>query len=100
LRAFGYVRSTSWGTLFDVRTIDQMEDYYAAYRAFGAMRESDIYQLRIKMASGELYMVDNRRVLHGRTGFSSSGGRHLHSCYIECDDLISRLSVLGRTRGQ
>jgi gamma-butyrobetaine dioxygenase len=76
---------------------DQMEAYYAAYRAFGAMRESDAYQLRIKMASGEMYMVDNRRVLHGRTGFSSSGGRHLQSCYIERDELISRLNVLNRT---
>ncbi len=76
---------------------EQMEAYYAAYRAFGAMRESDAYQLRIKMASGELYMVDNRRVLHGRTGFSSNGARHLQSCYIERDELISRLAVLSRS---
>ncbi len=76
---------------------DQMEAYYAAYRAFGEMRESDAYQLRIKMASGELYMVDNRRVLHGRTGFSSNGARHLQSCYIERDELVSRLTVLSRT---
>lgn len=75
---------------------DQMEAYYDAYRTFGAMRESDQYQLRIKMASGDLYMVDNRRVLHGRTGFSSNGARHLQSCYIERDELISRLTVLSR----
>ncbi len=76
---------------------EQMDAYYQAYRAFGAMRESDVYQLRIKMASGELYMVDNRRVLHGRTGFSSNGVRHLQSCYIERDELVSRLTVLGRS---
>lgn len=75
---------------------DQMEAYYAAYLAFAAMRESDQYQLRIKMSAGDLYMVDNRRVLHGRTGFSSSGARHLQSCYIERDELISRLMVLSR----
>ncbi len=75
---------------------DQMEAYYDAYLTFAAMRESEQYQLRIKMGSGDLYMVDNRRVLHGRTGFSSSGARHLQSCYIERDELISRLNVLNR----
>jgi gamma-butyrobetaine dioxygenase len=75
---------------------DQMQAYYDAYRTFGTMRESDAYQLRIKLESGELYMVDNRRVLHGRTGFASTGARHLQSCYIERDELISRLTVLGR----
>jgi gamma-butyrobetaine dioxygenase len=75
---------------------DDMQAYYDAYRRFGEMRESDRYQLRIKMQSGELYMVDNRRVLHGRTGFSSSGARHLQSCYIERDEMISRLNVLMR----
>lgn len=75
---------------------EQMPAYYDAYRTFGEMRESDAYQLCIKMQSGELYMVDNRRVLHGRTGFSSSGSRHLQSCYIERDEMISRLNVLLR----
>jgi [2-(trimethylamino)ethyl]phosphonate dioxygenase len=75
---------------------DEMEPFYAAYRAFGAMRESTSYQLRIAMGPGDLYMVDNRRVLHGRTGFSAGGARHLQSCYIERDELVSRLTVLLR----
>jgi len=77
---------------------DLMEDYYSAYRLFGAMRESDEYQLRIPMGAGDLYMVDNRRVLHGRTGFSSGGARHLQSCYIERDELASQLTLLQRRR--
>lgn len=75
---------------------EQMAAYYDAYRTFGLMRESDQYQLRIQMKPGELYMVDNRRVLHGRTGFSSNGARHLQSCYIEWDELLSRLQQLSR----
>lgn len=75
---------------------DQMDAYYDAYRLFGTMRESDEYQLRIPLGAGDLYMVDNRRVLHGRTGFSSGGARHLQSCYIERDELASRLTVLRR----
>jgi gamma-butyrobetaine dioxygenase len=77
-------------------TFDEMEPFYAAYRTFGAMRESPRYQLRIAMGRGDLYIVDNRRVLHGRTGFSAGGARHLQSCYIERDELVSRLSVLSR----
>jgi len=70
--------------------------YYGAYRAFGRMRESEQYQLRLDMQAGELYIVDNRRVMHGRSGFSSGGARHLQSCYIERDELESRLTILER----
>ncbi len=75
---------------------DLMEPFYAAYRTFGLMRESDQYQLRLKMGAGDLYIVDNHRVMHGRTGFSSGGSRHLQSCYIERDELVSRLRMLNR----
>jgi Taurine catabolism dioxygenase TauD, TfdA family/Gamma-butyrobetaine hydroxylase-like, N-terminal len=74
---------------------DEMEAFYTAYRTFGAMRESARYQLRVRFGSGDLYMVDNRRVLHGRTGFSGAE-RHLQSCYIERDELLSRLAVMNR----
>lgn len=73
-----------------------MAPYYDAYRTFGRMRESEQYQLRLDMQAGSLYIVDNRRVMHGRSGFSSGGARHLQSCYIERDELISRLTVLER----
>jgi gamma-butyrobetaine dioxygenase len=75
---------------------DEMGAFYAAYREFGRRRESDEYQLRIEMGAGDMYMVDNRRTMHGRTGFSSGGARHLQSCYIERDELVSRLTVLER----
>jgi alpha-ketoglutarate-dependent taurine dioxygenase len=75
---------------------DEMDAFYDAYRTFGTMRESETYQLSIRLGAGDLYMADNRRVLHGRTGFSSAGARHLQSCYIERDELLSRLAVLNR----
>ncbi len=75
---------------------DQMLAFYAAYRRFGEMRESEQYRLQLALGSGDLYLVDNHRVLHGRTGFSSTGPRHLQSCYIERDELFSRLAVLER----
>lgn len=75
---------------------DVMAPFYAAYRTFGRMRENEQYQLRLNMAAGSMYIVDNRRTMHGRSGFSSGGARHLQSCYIERDELISRLTVLER----
>jgi gamma-butyrobetaine dioxygenase len=75
---------------------EQMDAYYEAYRLFGAMRESAEYRLQIPMNAGDLYMVDNHRIMHGRTAFSSGGARHLQSCYIERDELVSRLTVLNR----
>lgn len=73
-----------------------MEPFYDAYLAFGRMRESSEFRLDIKMGAGDLYIVDNHRVMHGRTGFSSGGARHLQSCYIERDELVSRLAILQR----
>jgi gamma-butyrobetaine hydroxylase len=78
--------------------VDQMESFYDAYTTFGRMRESDRYRVTMRLGAGDLYMVDNRRVLHGRTGFRSGGERHLQSCYIERDEFMSRLRVLARER--
>jgi gamma-butyrobetaine dioxygenase len=75
---------------------EQMEAYYDAYTTFGGMRESDRYRVTVRLGAGDLYMVDNRRVMHGRTGFRSGGERHLQSCYIERDEFMSRLHVLAR----
>ncbi|MEN9505520.1 MAG: hypothetical protein RI958_1446 [Actinomycetota bacterium] len=78
---------------------ERLEAYYRAYRRFGAMRESDTYQLRVDMRAGDMYIVDNQRVMHGRTAFSADGPRHLQSCYIERDEVASRLAVLERRAG-
>ncbi len=75
---------------------EEMEEYYAAYRLFGAMREDAAYRLQVPMPAGTMYIVDNRRVMHGRTGFTRGGARHLQSCYVERDELASRLAVLTR----
>ena len=75
---------------------DEMEAYYDAYVMFGRRRESDRYRVTMKLGVGDLYIVDNRRVLHGRTGFRSGGERHLQSCYIERDEFMSRLRMMTR----
>ena len=73
-----------------------VEPFYAAYRAFIGLVNSPALQIQFKLAPGDLFIVDNQRVLHGRTGFSAAGQRHLQGCYADRDGLRSRLAVLNR----
>ena len=73
-----------------------VESWYAAYRAFARMLEDPAWQIRFKLEPGDLFVVDNRRVLHGRTPFAGTGQRHLQGCYADMDGLRSRLAVLER----
>jgi gamma-butyrobetaine hydroxylase len=76
---------------------DIVAEYYEAYQRFGRMLESPEYRVQLKLAPGDLFIVDNLRVLHGRTGYAASGGeRHLQGCYADRDGLRSTLAVLSR----
>jgi gamma-butyrobetaine dioxygenase len=76
---------------------DIVGEFYEAYQRFGRMLESPAYTIRLKLAPGDLFIVDNLRVLHGRTGYAASGGeRHLQGCYADRDGLRSKLAVLSR----
>ena len=77
---------------------DLMEPFYDAYRTFGLMLESPEFQVCFKLDPGDLYIVDNTRVMHGRTGYSGEGNRHLQGCYADRDGLYSRLAVLNRKK--
>ncbi len=72
----------------------KMEDYYRAYRRFGQILEDPQLAVTFKLNPNELFVVDNTRVLHGRTAYSSTGTRWLHGAYADKDSLKSRLSVL------
>ena len=71
-----------------------MPRYYAARRRFAEILERGSLQVTFKLRPGELYIVDNERVLHGRRGYSDSGRRHLQGCYADRDGLLSKLAVL------
>jgi gamma-butyrobetaine hydroxylase len=75
---------------------DAMARYYAAYRRFGRLLDDDRFRVRLKLDPGDLFVVDNLRVLHGRTAYSEAGERHLQGCYADRDGLRSTLAVLSR----
>jgi gamma-butyrobetaine dioxygenase len=72
---------------------DAVEAFYAAYRRFGRLLHDPAQTVGFRMAPGDLFIVDNRRVLHGRRGFSGAR-RHLQGAYADADSLQSTLRIL------
>jgi gamma-butyrobetaine dioxygenase len=75
---------------------DDMRAFYAAYARFVRLLADPKYVVMTSLSAGELVFFDNRRVLHGRMGFSSDEPRHLQGCYLDQDGLQSRIAVLKR----
>ena len=75
----------------------ELDAYYRARRAFDLLLRSPEFEIRFLLAAGELLMIDNRRLLHGRTGFDPAEGvRHLQGCYIDIDGPRSLYRVVRR----
>ena len=78
---FGHSHAYNWNIPFD-----KMENFYAAYSAFFRYLKSPDYQYRFRLEAGDCLMVQNFRVLHGRTAFdASSGPRHLEVAFVAWD---------------
>jgi gamma-butyrobetaine dioxygenase len=70
---------------------------YTSLRRFSKVAHDPRFQVRYPFRVGDLVGFDNRVVLHGRDAFDPvSGARHLRGCYIDHDDVFSRLRVLRR----
>ncbi|MGA2343366.1 MAG: TauD/TfdA family dioxygenase, partial [Steroidobacteraceae bacterium] len=73
--------------------------FYGAYRRFAALLRDPRYQLKFRLADGEIVVFDNQRILHGRTAFSSARhARHLRGCYLTRDSVYSTAALLRRTQ--
>ena len=74
---------------------DQMLATYRAVRTFARLLRSGRFELRLRLQPGDVMCFDNYRVLHGRSEFDpNSGPRHLQGCYLDRDDVLSRLRTL------
>ena len=74
-----------------------MDGLCRALRTFAAVIRDSALECRYRLSPGELLIFDNRRVLHGRAAFDpATGGRHLQGCYVDRDQLLSRIRVLER----
>ncbi|TDV47749.1 gamma-butyrobetaine dioxygenase [Pseudomonas helmanticensis] len=78
-------------------SVEQMPRLYRAYRRFIAMTREPRFRLMQRLNSGELWCFDNRRTLHARNAFDpATGARHFQGCYVDRDELLSRILVLQR----
>ncbi|KAG0714172.1 Gamma-butyrobetaine dioxygenase [Chionoecetes opilio] len=69
--------------------------FYEALKAYNdVLRE---FSVCVKTKPGDILIIDNTRVLHGRTPFdpkTSEGPRIIHNAYIDLDDLRSKRRIL------
>jgi gamma-butyrobetaine dioxygenase len=76
-----------------------IEPMYAALTTFWRMLREPGYHLNLRLDPGCLIAYDNRRVLHGRKSFDpTTGERHLQGCYLNLEDLQSKLRLLDRAQ--
>lgn len=76
-----------------------LEPYYAARRRFFELITDPSSTLTPKLEPGEMLIMDNYRLLHGRTAFHLTRGvRHLRQGYVDRDTTASRRLTLGRHR--
>ncbi|HKD54220.1 MAG TPA: TauD/TfdA family dioxygenase [Steroidobacteraceae bacterium] len=78
---------------------EQLDAYYRARRLFDHRLRAAQFEIRFLLRAGDLVMLDNCRLLHGRSGFDPREGlRHLQGCYIDSDGPRSLYRVLRRRR--
>ncbi|MHA3734629.1 gamma-butyrobetaine dioxygenase [Pseudomonas sp. Eth.TT006] len=78
-------------------SVERMPVLYRAYRRLIAMTREPRFRLMQRLNAGELWCFDNRRTLHARHAFDpATGARHFQGCYVDRDELLSRILVLQR----
>jgi alpha-ketoglutarate-dependent taurine dioxygenase len=78
---------------------DEMVAWFDACLLFARLLADPAYQVQFRLEPGDLFIVNNRRVLHGRSAYeASAGSRHLQGCYADIDGLRSTVAVLERDR--
>ena len=75
----------------------KLDLYYKARKKLSDLYNSDKNSIQFKLEPKDLLMMDNYRVLHGRTKFNpKEGKRFLQGCYIDFDSTEGKLRHLKR----
>lgn len=101
----GALRQLRFSTRLDSPPVvdpDLLDVYYRGRRWLAEWFDDPARQVRFRMVAGDVAVVDNHRVLHGRTAFDHGAGRrHLQGCYIDHDGPATMwaLTIRRRTGG-
>ena len=76
---------------------NQLNLYYEARKKISNLYNSKKFKIEFKLAPGDIIMIDNHRLLHGRTVYDANEGkRFLQGCYIDHDSSEGKLRHLKR----
>lgn len=73
--------------------------FHRVRQRLGELLSDPTYQTEFTLNAGELMLLNNSRVLHGRTSYDTSEGRrHLQGCYLDADGPRERFASLLKHR--
>ena len=76
---------------------EKLELFYSARKKISELYNSDKFRIEFRLIPGDLIMMDNHRLLHGRTRYNANeGNRFLQGCYIDYDSTEGKLKHLKR----
>jgi len=76
---------------------DTLATYYRARKRYAEMVNSRDFMVEFKLEPGDILMMDNHRMLHGRTAYEpGTGERHMRQCYMDKDAVEGRRKILAR----
>ena len=96
-----------WGNPRGIRYFDRalapldlephlIEPTYDAVREYNRRMVDPAFVAEIRVDPGDGMLIDNHRVMHGRTAFDPSAGRHIRLCHVPRDEFHGRLRELSR----
>jgi gamma-butyrobetaine dioxygenase len=75
----------------------KLDLYYKARKKISDLYNSKKFRIEFKLMPGDIMMMDNHRLLHGRTVYDANEGkRFLQGCYIDHDSSEGKLRHLKR----
>ena len=75
----------------------ELKLFYKARKLIADLYASSKFEIRFRLDKGNLLMMDNHRLLHGRTSYDvNEGKRYLKGCYIDHDSTEGKLRHLER----
>ena len=75
---------------------DLVEPMYDAIREYNRRMVDPAFVAEIRVSPGDGMLIDNHRVMHGRTAFDPSSGRHIRLCHVPRDEFHGRWRELAR----
>ncbi len=100
LNEYGKIKQVRFSSRLDYVPILEKEEldlYYKARKKISTLYNSERFKIEFKLLPGDLLMMDNFRLLHGRTEYNANEGkRFLQGCYIDYDSSEGKIRHLMR----